>query len=485
MARAYTKLRTLDGFFEKVRAISEELNRVREQLSEVQRAEMQISQEIGSFSSLMNQCKHIVSKLANKINQLKAKETTLSAEIAALRMVALVDREAALEIKDLQEQLRAVRLKREEAETLSEQVENYGSEIKRHIDTLENCRSDLKITEETISTQVISFERECERATNLLSQSHKCIEFYLAVEIGKVKFANQSAAVLRTTCINGEYQGRNFDFKSELEKVEVASQLKAEGAFDKVVQDYQLTVNPEGKVVSNNFGKHIKAKLTFESRTEENMANGTCLSGTNYRSNRKDRALVESELLKQGKSAEEIRDLFANNDLYYSNDGTSVYLIPTALQQIIVKKTLRNGRAECAVRDYLDGGKSRLEAYKKLRENYPLVTFSQKDCFGICYPDFSPYEVFSCKFPPVTRENIANGTCLVGDSAAGSSDFARFKDSMRQAGYSDEQIKNLLKTHTIHHDEDGVTLRLIPRDLHEACRHQGGAEVIRRQRAMV
>lgn len=125
------------------------------------------------------------------------------------------------------------------------------------------------------------------------------------------------------------------------------------------------------------------------------------------------------------------------------------------------------------------------EQVRYLQEKYPDIKYSPIDGFGNTYPDFSRYEIFSCKFPTVTKENLAKGVCLIGDSKSGSADFKKFRQVMEEAGYSKQEIASLLLTHTIHHDEDGQTLRLMPRDLHKACRHNGGAEKIRLQIAML
>lgn len=125
------------------------------------------------------------------------------------------------------------------------------------------------------------------------------------------------------------------------------------------------------------------------------------------------------------------------------------------------------------------------EQVRYFQETYPDIKYSEIDGFGNTYPDFKRFEKFSYKFPPVSKENLANGTCLIGDSKSGSADFKKFRQAMESAGYSKQEIAQLLSTHTIHHDEDGQTMRLIPRDLHKACRHNGGAEKIRLQIAML
>ena len=135
--------------------------------------------------------------------------------------------------------------------------------------------------------------------------------------------------------------------------------------------------------------------------------------------------------------------------------------------------------------DYRDISDDDSDPRSFIKKKYPDVSFSNIDEFGNTYPDFSKYSKFSYKFPPVTKENLEAGTCLVGDSKTGSADFKKFREAMEAQGYSKREIAELLSTHTIHHHQDGQTMQLIPRDLHEACKHNGGAEKIRLMRAMI
>ena len=129
--------------------------------------------------------------------------------------------------------------------------------------------------------------------------------------------------------------------------------------------------------------------------------------------------------------------------------------------------------------DYRDISDDDSDPRSFIKKKYPDVSFSNIDEYGNTYPDFSKYSKFSYKFPPVTKENLEAGTCLVGDSKTGSADFKKFRAAMEAQGYSKREIAELLSTHTIHHHQDGQTMQLIPRDLHEACKHNGGAEKIR------
>lgn len=72
------------------------------------------------------------------------------------------------------------------------------------------------------------------------------------------------------------------------------------------------------------------------------------------------------------------------------------------------------------------------------------------------YPDFSNY----------VRQTVSS------DRLSGKqSDFAIANEIMRKRIPSWEQPRDM----TWHHHQDGRTLQLIPRDLHEAVRHSGGA----------
>ena len=112
---------------------------------------------------------------------------------------------------------------------------------------------------------------------------------------------------------------------------------------------------------------------------------------------------------------------------------------------------------------------------QKYRNGVPFV----KDAKGNVFPDFDEYAVLQYKFDPVTTENLQKGTCLIGDSSAGSLDFKMFRKKMEVDGYTKQQISDLLSKYTIHHHSDTQTLQLIPRDLHQATRHTGGASIIR------
>ena len=52
-----------------------------------------------------------------------------------------------------------------------------------------------------------------------------------------------------------------------------------------------------------------------------------------------------------------------------------------------------------------------------------------------------------------------------------------FKMANKAAGFGDS-VNATPKGYTWHHDEDGMTMRLIPTDLHRAIGHDGGEKVI-------
>ena len=117
--------------------------------------------------------------------------------------------------------------------------------------------------------------------------------------------------------------------------------------------------------------------------------------------------------------------------------------------------------------------------YNALKQKYPNGVPFVKDINGNVFPDFEEYVALEYKFDPITVENIKSETCLVGDSTSGSPDFKMFRQRMLEDGYTKQEIAELLSTHTIHHHPDMQTLQLVPRDLHSAARHTGGASFIR------
>jgi len=88
------------------------------------------------------------------------------------------------------------------------------------------------------------------------------------------------------------------------------------------------------------------------------------------------------------------------------------------------------------------------------------------------YPDFSPYAKVSVKFDKPTTSGVIEGKCLRGDC------YYDFKMANNKAGFDKSDIDDL-KEWTWHHKEDGMTMELIPKDLHRAIGHDGGAKVLR------
>lgn len=92
--------------------------------------------------------------------------------------------------------------------------------------------------------------------------------------------------------------------------------------------------------------------------------------------------------------------------------------------------------------------------YPKLAKKYPNgVKFSDEG-----YPDFTPYAKASTKVDGLTGNH--------------SDDVAKANKAM---GY-----KRTPEGYTWHHAEDCVTMILVPTDLHNAVRHSGGAEKLRK-----
>ena len=117
--------------------------------------------------------------------------------------------------------------------------------------------------------------------------------------------------------------------------------------------------------------------------------------------------------------------------------------------------------------------------YNSLNKKYPNGVPYVKDEFGNVFPDFTEYVLLQYDFPVVNAENLQNGSCLVGDSSSTGPDFKKFKQKMLDDGFTERQIAEILSTHTIHHNQNMRTLQLVPRDLHSASRHTGGASLIR------
>lgn len=88
------------------------------------------------------------------------------------------------------------------------------------------------------------------------------------------------------------------------------------------------------------------------------------------------------------------------------------------------------------------------------------------------YPDFSPYAQKTVTFDPPTTAGVNAGTSLRGDC------YYDFKMANNAAGFGNS-ANATPKGWTWHHKEDGITMELIPTDLHRAIGHDGGEKVIK------
>lgn len=88
------------------------------------------------------------------------------------------------------------------------------------------------------------------------------------------------------------------------------------------------------------------------------------------------------------------------------------------------------------------------------------------------YPDFSPYAQKIVKFDSPTPVGVDAGKCLRGDC------YYDFKLANKAAGFGDSATATP-KGWTWHHNEDGMTMELIPTDIHRAIGHDGGEKVIK------
>ncbi len=95
---------------------------------------------------------------------------------------------------------------------------------------------------------------------------------------------------------------------------------------------------------------------------------------------------------------------------------------------------------------------ARAKFYRDVAKKYPdSVKFTERG-----YPDFSPYSIKTVKLEGLTGKS---GDFTMANKAAG--------------------FKETPKGYTWHHNQDGKTMELIPRDLHETVRHTGGASELK------
>ena len=87
------------------------------------------------------------------------------------------------------------------------------------------------------------------------------------------------------------------------------------------------------------------------------------------------------------------------------------------------------------------------------------------------YPDFSPYATKTVSFEPPTKAGVAAAKCLRGDC------YYDFKMA-NKAAFGIDSVTATPKGFTWHHCEDGITMQLIPTDLHRGIGHDGGEKVI-------
>lgn len=87
------------------------------------------------------------------------------------------------------------------------------------------------------------------------------------------------------------------------------------------------------------------------------------------------------------------------------------------------------------------------------------------------YPDFSPYAKQTVTFAKPTKANVAAGKSLRGDC------YYDFKMANKVA-FGKDSVTATPKGFTWHHCEDGITMQLIPMDLHRGIGHDGGEKVI-------
>lgn len=111
------------------------------------------------------------------------------------------------------------------------------------------------------------------------------------------------------------------------------------------------------------------------------------------------------------------------------------------------------------------------EEWRAFAKKYPNgIFFKQVDSHGVSYPDFSEYAEQIVEFEYPSKAALSKKMCLNGNRTH---DNALGDDAV---GITEEYRK--AKSLTWNHKEDMKTLELIPRDIHEAVRHDGGATLI-------
>lgn len=109
--------------------------------------------------------------------------------------------------------------------------------------------------------------------------------------------------------------------------------------------------------------------------------------------------------------------------------------------------------------------------WKALAKKYPNgIYFKPVDAHGVSYPDFSEYAEDIVEFEYPSKVARAANKCLTGDRGHDNSLADKAKGITEQY-----RQKNAL---TWNHNENMKTLELIPKDIHEAVSHNGGAKLI-------
>ena len=511
MAKAKLKLEALCNFESQMNSQLSALEMAMKAVGEISNRIQEIIKEKNMMQEAIPECGRVLAELHRKLLILQQKKSETQRKIQELELeimgvkqelfalaampptrdtrAAVAALKATLkdlenDLKDEKDLLRQIKENIQQINELIPQVESTRDEARRNVETLEQAKNDLENVKSELEPILTQIREQTQSAIQILPMSQRYINAYLDVNMDYVMAKGSPRVALRETCINSEYAGRTFDYASEYALANEAKVAKERGDQDKLIEAYNVRLGSDGKITAD-IDKHACATIEFQERSKENLTNNKCLMGTNYKPSDADVDIACEKLRERGYSEEQIASLLETCKPYYDSDGKTLKFIPADLRKIVVKNEF-GGKSQYKVSDYLDGGKTRLANWERLKEKYPDIKYSKINEYGICYPDFSKYEVFSCKFPPVSkdnynRDNPGSSKCLIGDSESGSPDFQKFRQKMVEAGYTQEQVKKWLETHTIHHDEDGVTLRLIPRDLHEACRHNGGAEVVRRK----
>ena len=511
MAKAKLKLEALCNFETQMNSQLSVLEMAIKAVGEISNRIQEIVKEKTMMQEAIDGCTRVLAELHRKLSILQPKRTETECKIQELRLeINGVKQElsalaatpptpatkatlAALKsklkhlinkLKDEKDLLRQIKESIKQVKELIPQVESTRDEARRNVESLVQAKSELENIKSELEPILKQIREQTQSAIQILPMSQRYINAYLDVNMDYVMPKGSPRVALRETCINSEYAGKTFDYASEYALANEAKVAKERGDQDKLIERYNVRLGSDGKITAD-IDQHTSVAIEFQERNKENLANNKCLVGSNYKPSDADVDMVCENLRARGYGEEQIATLLETCKPYYDSDGKTLKLIPADLRRMVVKNEF-GGKSQYKVSDYLDGGRTRLANWEKLKEKYPDVKYSKINEYGICYPDFSKYEVFSCKFPPVSKDNYnrtnpSASKCLIGDSESGSPDFQKFRQRMVEAGYTQDQVKKLLETHTIHHDEDGVTLRLIPRDLHEACRHNGGAEVVRRQ----